>query len=261
MNKRTADKMDAEPTDTKRHDVGAPADVFQDVLVADPVLPTTGDRGALGKIDTLYYSVDIEGSGPRKRDNWMLQLGVAAFVVRDGKVLLVSSFERKIAPPSSEHCFDEETSCTFWSLPDNKARLPDLLRLGEPVRKAMSEFVSWLDAFAAGRLCMLSDMPQYDAAWLDMYTELYTDVKRPLYVRRRDSSQPGNYKYEPAVCTDSVMRAVTKDFSCPWVSTLDACRACGASYYANPEPHDAAYDALAIGVNFFRVSARCGFKF
>lgn len=239
---------------------------FCDVLCYNPVLPLRHTAKEVNEMlahikETdgrlrVYYAVDIETTGPRKIDNWMCQIGAAAFVHHDNTVLLLSVFEGKVAPPSAAHCFDEDTLKTFWRRDvRTEKHMHELLRLGEPVRKVFGELIAWLDSFAADSYQQLLDVPQFDSAWLDMYHEMYTDIKRPLYLRRLNAIT-GRPLFEPAIGTDDAIRGVVKSIAQSWVSTEAACAKVGVPFYRNPHQHDAAYDALAIGVNFFRIAAK-----
>jgi hypothetical protein len=190
----------------------------------------------------------------------MIELGATAFAVDgDGDaVYLVSSFSAAINPPTQEFCFEERCKKEFWEKPPNNARLPILFAIGVDASNAMRSFAEWLDSLGAEHLVQLSDMPQFDSAWIDRYHEMYTDVKYPVYLRRTFAD--GSRCFEPAICTDSVFRAILKDCTTPYVSTERACAAVGAAYYKPAVEHVAMYDAMAIGVNFFRVASKAGFK-
>jgi hypothetical protein len=134
-----------------------------------------------------------------------------------------------------------------------------LLKAGQPASKVMQEFCEWLNHFEPARYRQLSDLTQFDSSWIDYYHELYTSAKRPLYLRRLDHE--GRPIFEPAIDTDSAMRAVLGEFSTQYVSTRRAREKAGVAYFQPPQEHNALHDAVSIGVNFFRIGCQLGWKF
>ena len=198
----------------------------------------------------LYYAVDIEGTGPSKATNYMIQLGAVAFVIRDGTLVPVGAFSVALMPPSAVHCFDPKCMAEFWQT--RLAHLDKLKGAAFPPAAAMDLFLHWLDGFKAARMVQLTDFTQYDSSWIDHYATFHSEIKGPLYLWRG--------RLEPAVCTDDAYRALLKDFASPWVSTSAACKAAGVEFFDPGNAHDAVYDAYGIGVNFLRVALALGWK-
>jgi len=221
---------------------------------AAAALPTIDDLLKMHPADAqspacLYYAVDIEGTGPSKATNYMIQLGAVAFVIRDGELVPVGAFGVALMPPSA-HCFDPKCMEEFWQ--PRLAHLYKLKGAAFPPTVAMDFFLRWLDGFAAAKYVQLSDFTQYDSSWIDHYTTFHSEIKGPLYNRRG--------RLEPAICTDDAYRALLKDFASPWVSTSAACKAAGVECFDAGNAHDAVYDAYGIGVNFLRVALALGWK-
>ena len=217
--------------------------------IADKVVRTTG-----ANIELLVYGVDIETSGPCKDSNYMLELGAVAYAyLPDGAGhgwYALSCFNAALEPPSPAHCFDAKCKGEFWDMPANAAHLAEIQSRALPPAVVMTAFVAWLDSFCAKRMVQVSDLPQFDSAWIDLYHERHTKKGGTLYLRYP--------QMHSAVCTDSMMRAVTGDALSQWVSTADACRAVGVEHFKPEHAHRAVHDAHGICVNFLRVASASG---
>lgn len=206
--------------------------------------------------DVLVYSYDFEGTGADHTVHYPNQIGAVAFACLprpDGAgraFYAVSCFNSAMAAPSPAHGFDPERLAQFWSQPQHAAHLRKLEREAQPPREVTRAFMAWLDSFRAKRYFALTDLAQYDAAWLDHLHAQYTDKKGPMFLRYKEMHF--------ANCTDSTMRGLLGDALAQWVSTKEVCEKVGVEYFAPEQEHDAVYDAYAIGVNFLRVAAAKG---
>lgn len=129
------------------------------------------------KPKTIYIGVDIETSGSNMATNYMIAFGAYA-ISADGT--FVDKYYAAMTPPTKLlHGFDEKCYAEYWS------KQPDLLKKFEQDAKdprvVMPEFYNWINKLTKYNISIVSDFPEYDVAWINMYLAQYAG-KDPLYL-------------------------------------------------------------------------------
>jgi DNA polymerase III epsilon subunit-like protein len=129
---------------------------------------------------TIYVGVDIETTGPNMATNYMIAFGAYAISYDpvNNVATSVDKFYGAMSPPTKLlHGFDEKCYAEYWS------KQPDLLKKFEQdakdPREVMPAFYAWISKLS--NVIIVSDFPEYDVAWINMYLALYAS-KGPLYL-------------------------------------------------------------------------------
>ena len=114
-----------------------------------------------------YFSVDVETDGPIPGPHSMLSLGAAAFIEKDGKPALISTFSRNFEtlPGATMH---PKTKSEFW---DKQPKAWEECRKDpRDPKEAMGEFVAWVNSITVGKPVFVGYPAGFDQLFVYWYT-------------------------------------------------------------------------------------------
>lgn len=146
-----------------------------------------------------YLGLDVETTGQHLSKNAMIAM---AFSILDSDAKIVDEFKACMFIPQGT-CWEERCKREFWmhhfELLDRISQEAIL-----PI-DAMNYFVIWLDDMDikyGKNLILLTDNPQFDVAWVNLYLSLFT-TRMNLYYRYDSFTK--NYEFRRIWDTDSAM--------------------------------------------------------